>query len=363
MVGSVTTLAERKRRAGQRMVLGLEGHEMDATAKRVTAEIQPAGFILFRRNVRDILQVMDLNQALRGAVRSDYPALRCVDQEGGRVQRVKEPATVWPPMRSVGRAETLTADVSRAMALELRALGFDVNFAPDADVDSNPKNPIIGDRSFADTPAATAEHVVTFLKAHQEAGIMACAKHFPGHGDTDLDSHLALPSVDLPVAQLEARELFPFRAAVKAGVASIMSAHVMFPQIDPERPATLSSKIIPRWLRKDWGYDGVVFSDDLEMKAVAGRWSVEEIVRYGTQATIDVFLACRDPELQMSLFDALVRAQEEDARFEAACKTAERRVQDARKRFLRHAPPVPGPEILGHPDHLALAQLVRARTS
>lgn len=360
-IGEATSLADRKRRAGQRLVIGFEHPYVDDDLRKLVAAIQPAGFVLFARNVEEPEQVHELNRELASLVDEHYPALLAVDQEGGRVQRVRAPATVWPTMRDVGLAGDHTARVSRAMARELRALGFNLNFAPVADVDSNPDNPVIGDRSFGSDPATVAREVVSFLQAHQEEGIIACAKHFPGHGDTNLDSHFDLPTVEREEAELRRTELLPFQAACQAGVGSVMTAHVIFPAWDEELPATLSEKVIPRFLRGDFGYEGLVFTDDLEMKAVADRWSIEEIVRRTTVATVDVMLCCRAPQLQLDAYEALVRAQEEDAGHERAAIRSMERVQATRERFfLPQRAPMPL-EALATPEHVALADEVRHR--
>jgi len=353
-VGDTTSLADRKRRAGQRLVIGFHGHTVGDDLRNLIRDVRPAGFVLFARNVAEPAQVRELNRELNSLCDPHRPALICVDQEGGRVQRVKAPATVWPPMRVVGRARNLTADVSRALALELRAMGFNVNFAPVADVDSNPKNPVIGDRSFGNRAADVAAHVVAFVKAHQAVGVAACAKHFPGHGDTHLDSHHDLPVVEREDPQLREVELVPFRAAVAAGVASVMSSHVVYPAWDEDWPATLSARVIPRLLRGEMGYDGVVFSDDLEMKAVHGRWPAEKQVERATLAGVDVLLACHEAPLQEALFRELVYAQERDAGFEKATITSVARVDALRARFFRDAP-TPDLALLGTPEHRDLA--------
>lgn len=360
-VGEGTSLADRKRRAGQRLVIGFEAGHVSDDLRRLIADIRPAGFILFKRNVEEPAQVRELNRELASLTDAHRPALLSVDQEGGRVQRVRDPATVWPPMRVVGQAGGMTADVAKAMAIELRAMGFNLNFAPVADVDSNPANPVIGDRSFGRDPAEVAAHMRTFIPAMQAQGVIACAKHFPGHGDTKVDSHLDLPIVEEELPTLERRERVPFGAAVQAGVGSIMTAHVVFPALDEDWPATLSTRVVPRWLRRDLAYDGVVFSDDLEMKAVAGRWDVPTIVRRATSASVDVLLCCRDPGLQLEAFEAMVRAQEEDAAFARACEDSEKRVQAMRERFLLNAPPAPTLEVVGCAEHRVLAELARQR--
>jgi len=358
-VGEMTSLGDRKRRAGQRLVIGFHGQAVDDELRKLIREIRPAGFVLFARNVAEPAQVRELNRELVSLCDPHNPPLIAVDQEGGRVQRIKAPATVWPPMRVVGRAKNLTADVSRAMALELRAMGFNLNFAPVADVDSNPKNPVIGDRSFGNRASEVAAHVVAFTKAHQAVGVVACAKHFPGHGDTHTDSHHDLPIVEREVPQLREVELVPFRAAVQAGVGSVMTSHVVYPAWDEDWPATLSARIVPKILRKEWGYDGVVFSDDLEMKAVHGRWTPEQQVERATLAGVDLLLVCHEAPLQEAIFRELVYAQEREAKFEKATITSVARVDALRDRFFRDAP-VPDLAAVGAQAHLDLAMRVLA---
>jgi beta-N-acetylhexosaminidase len=360
-MGEATSLADRKRRAGQRLVIGLAGLAVDDNLRRLVREVRPSGFILFQRNVAEPAQVLDLNRELASLCDQRYPAFLTVDQEGGRVQRIRDPATVWPSMRVVGGVDQELEAVSRAMADELRAMGFNLNFAPVADVDSNPDNPVIGDRSFGRDPARVAEQVVRFAQAHQGAGMIACVKHFPGHGDTATDSHLALPSVEKTESELRACELVPFAAAMRAGVATVMSSHVVFPALDPDLPVTLSPVVMPQLLRKEMGFDGVIFSDDMEMKAVHGRWDVTQQVDLGTRAGVDVYLACESPELQVQMFEALVMAQEVDDGQDRAAKVSLRRITQLRERFFLKPPRVPELDQVGHRDNKALADRIRAR--
>jgi beta-N-acetylhexosaminidase len=360
-VGGTTTLAERKRRAGQRLIVGIPHPHVDDDTRQLVRAVRPAGFCLFARNVVEPAQVLELNRELASLCDPSLPALLTVDQEGGRVQRVRDPATVWPAMRAVGRAGDLTEAIARAMAIELRAMGFNLDFAPVCDVDSNPANPIIGDRSFGTDPAEVSRHVAAFVRGLQAEGVIACAKHFPGHGDTAQDSHLALPTVERDEPELLRTELPPFRAAIEAGVATVMSAHVIFAAWDEELPATLSPRILPRRLRKDLAFDGVVFSDDLEMKAVHGRWSVEEQVRRLDDAGVDVLLACKEQQLQVDLFEELVRAQEQEQRHDDAASAALRRLGALRERFFLTPRPPVDLGVLARPEHRALADLARVR--
>ena len=362
-IGEQTSLAERKRRAGQRLFIGLFGHAVSDDLRRVAAEMRPAGFVLFARNVVEPGQVADLNRALGDLADPHAPAIIAVDQEGGRVARVRAPATVFPPMRAVGRAgdPALTEQVARVMARELRAMGFHLDFAPVADVDSNPDNPIIGDRSFGPSPDEVGRHVAAFVRGMQAEHVVACAKHFPGHGDTQLDSHKDLPVVDRPIEALRRTELPPFRAAVDAGVGTVMTSHVMFPAWDAEWPATLSPKILPPLLRQELGFGGVVFSDDMDMKAVADRWPHDVLVRQGTEAGVDVFLGCNEPERQVAMFEALVRLQEQSRAHEKAFVDSVARVAALRERFFAKVPPAPSLFEVGCDAHRAVAERVMER--
>ncbi|WP_346017166.1 beta-N-acetylhexosaminidase [Pseudenhygromyxa sp. WMMC2535] len=280
-----------------------------------------------------------------------------VDQEGGRVQRLRDPWTEWPPMRALGsRSVADTARFAAAMALELLDCGFDLDFAPVVDVDSNPDNPVIGDRSFARDAARVSAHATAFIQAMQGKGLAACAKHFPGHGDTDLDSHLALPRLDHGRERLDRVELPPFRAAVEAGVASVMTAHVLYPRLDPKRPATLSPEVMGV-LRDELGYDGLVLSDDIEMRAVADHFSVEARSLGALRAGVDVILACSAADLREEVIAKLEAAPD------ALVEDALRRVVAFKARF--QAPAVVPLSELGPPfaSHRALAESLRVPAS
>ncbi len=270
-------------------MFGFEGTSLPVRARRIL-ESGAAGAILFKRNITSREQVMDLCASI--------PGLVSVDQEGGRVARLKGICTDTPPMREIGEASRrnpeLPYETGYKMGRELKALGFDLDFAPIMDVDTNPKNPIIGDRSFSNDPDEVARFGARFIRGMQDAGVLACAKHFPGHGDTDLDSHLDLPYISHSADRIEYVELPPFAAAIKAGVATIMTAHIVVKSLDPEVPATLSHKILTGILRQRMGFEGVIVSDDLEMKAVADRYTIPELVKQGLNAGVDLFLICKE---------------------------------------------------------------------
>jgi beta-N-acetylhexosaminidase len=284
---------------GQLLFVGFEGGELPTDLAELVGLGRVGGVVLFDRNVQDPVQLRALVNALHANAPPGSPLTVAIDQEGGRVQRLRRPWTEWPPMRRVGQRDRPdeTRELGRALAGELADLGIDLDFAPVVDVDTNPGNPVIGDRSFARTPGAVARHGAAFIEGLQTGGVGACAKHFPGHGDTHLDSHLALPRVDYDLERLRSVELPPFRAAAEAGVASMMTAHVVVARLDPELPATLSPAAL-ELLRDEIGFDGLVFGDDLEMAAVADHFSPRDSVRRALEAGCDALLVCRRTDLR-----------------------------------------------------------------
>ncbi len=299
---------------GGLLIVGFEGlRAPDDLLARVAAG-RVGGVVVFARNLGAPEEVAALVDALGRAAPPGPPLIMAIDQEGGRVQRLKSPLTVWPPMARVGARgdEGLSEAVGRALGDELRLFGFNVDFAPVLDVRTNPANQVIGDRAFGETPEAAARHALAFWRGLEASGVRGCGKHFPGHGDTLQDSHDELPRLDTSLERLRAVELAPFAAAVRAGVPMIMTAHIVFAGVD-DRPATMSRAWIDGILRREMGFDGVVVSDDLDMKAVAGRFPVEEVVRESLAAGVDAFLACRDPEVQRAAEEALARAARDEA--------------------------------------------------
>jgi beta-N-acetylhexosaminidase len=273
------------------------------------------GVILFSRNVKEPAQVADLSRQLKAA--APGPLLLCVDQEGGRVQRLRAPFwTEWPSMRRLGQLDeqggilglngtALAEKVARLMARELLASGFDLDFAPVLDVDTNPLNPVIGDRSFGRDPRRVARLGVAFGKGLETAGVASCVKHFPGHGDTSQDSHLTLPRLAHDKSRLWEVELVPFVAAARAGLASVMTAHVRFEAFD-RLPATLSSMSL-ELLRKDVEFKGCCISDDLEMKAISSIWGVPDAAELAVAAGCDAVLVCHTLRDQHDAIDAIAR--------------------------------------------------------
>lgn len=268
------------------------------------------GAVLFRYNVPSPEETVDLVQSLK-ALRPD--AWLSIDQEGGRVQRFQPPFPQLPPMRQLGERTDAAAHVSRAgsvLSQGLAMLGLHQNYAPVLDVDTNPDNPVIGDRAFSRDPETVATLGVALIRALQMGGIAACGKHFPGHGDTHTDSHFELPRLNHDLDRLRRVELAPFAAAIRAGVASIMTTHVCFTALDATHPTTLSEAVIEPLLRRELGYDGVVVSDDMEMAAILDHYGIEEAAVRALRAGCDQLLICHRADLQAAAYDAIIRAVE-----------------------------------------------------
>ena len=296
--------------AARLLCVGFPGPEVDAGLREMLAE-GVGGVILFARNATSAAQVGTLASDIRRAAAECGRAAPFVsiDHEGGRVVRARDGFTAVPEMREIGAAGPAEAAwVGALFAQELRAAGINVNFAPVVDVDSNPANPVIGARSFSRDPVRVGECASALIRAMQAGGVAACAKHFPGHGDTHVDSHLDLPVLPHGLDRLESIELPPFRAAIAAGVASVMTAHVVFEALDPGVPATMSARAVGGLLRGDLGFSGVVFSDDLEMKAIADRMDFGEACVRALEAGCDCLLVCHELDRQRAAIDAIARA-------------------------------------------------------
>ncbi|MCA9531645.1 MAG: beta-N-acetylhexosaminidase [Myxococcales bacterium] len=352
--------------AGQVLVAGAPGPEPDARLLDALAEGALGGVVLFKRNLTSAEQAWALLGAYARAAPGDTPPLLAVDQEGGRVARLGPPVLPLPPMRRLAALgdTALTRAAGAALGRQLAAIGFTMDFAPVLDVDTNPDNPIIGDRAFGADPQTVAAHALAFAQGLLAGGVLPCGKHFPGHGDTHLDSHLALPALGHDRARLDAIELAPFRDAIAAGVPALMTAHVVFEAFDPMVPATLSRRVVTGLLREELGFEGAIVSDDLEMKAVCDRWGVVESAVRAIDAGCDLLLVCSDVDACLEARDALTARAERDGAFR-------RRLTDAaeRSRSLRRLLP-PGraaPDLatlrraLGDAQANALAETIAAR--
>ncbi|RST22220.1 glycoside hydrolase family 3 protein, partial [Streptomyces sp. WAC04770] len=266
---------------------------------------------LFGRNIESPEQLAALTARLRSE-RDDV--LVAIDEEGGDVTRLEvNEGSSFPGNFALGSIDDtdLTRAVAHELGRRLAACGVNLNWAPSADVNSNPGNPVIGVRSFGADTALVARHTAAYVEGLQAAGVAACTKHFPGHGDTAVDSHLAMPRIDVDLDTLHARELLPFRAAIAAGSKSVMSAHILLPALDPDRPATLSPQILTGLLRQELGYDGLIVTDGVEMEAISKTYGIERGSVLAIAAGADAICVgggLADEETVVALRDALVAA-------------------------------------------------------
>ena len=335
-------MSELERTAGGVIVCGFDGLGAPDTVRQWLADQTVAGLILFKRNIVDVRQAASLIESCYEKSDASLPILVSVDQEGGRVARFGDPVLQLPPMRTLAAAgdRQLTRAAAAVLGRQLRAIGINLDFAPVLDVDTNPLNPVIGDRAFGSTPEAVIEHAFAIAEGLQEGGVLSCGKHFPGHGDTDLDSHLALPRLRHGRDRLDAIELPPFRAAV-GRLPSLMTAHVVFESLDPGVPATMSPRAIHELLRDDVGFTEAVFSDDLEMKAVSDRYSIEEAGVLAIEAGCDLVLVCSDLEATARLRDALAAEADRSTAFRRRLNEARSRADALRLRARDLPPAVP----------------------
>lgn len=349
------------------LMAGFEGKSVPPALASWLRNGTAAGVVLFSRNLEGPRQVKELCREIRAAAGKGGPSpLIAIDQEGGRVARLKDPGfTRFPPARSYSlfccHAGKAAEAAGAAIALELSAVGIDVNFAPVLDVDSNPRNPVIGDRALGSDPETVARLGIAFQRGSLSGGVLPVGKHFPGHGHTDADSHEELPVVRSTRGTLLRRDIFPFRRAVRAGIPALMTAHVLYPALDREYPATLSRKILTTLLRENLRFRGVLFSDALEMKAISRRFGIGHAAVQAIHAGCDAVLVCGGENEQSEAIEALAREWRDSAEFRRAAAQSARRVarfraqaavQGAHRASLRSA---------GSKVHRELAELLRER--
>jgi len=326
-----------KQKIGQCFGVGFSGTSVSDDLRKLVREYKVGNVILFRDNIESAVQVRALCNEIQKLVKDEtgYPAFIAIDQEGGAVTRLP-PDMVNVPGAMALAASGNTENVSlaaRITAAELRRVGVNLNLAPVLDINCNRDNPVIGNRSFAPNAADAASFAVAAIKAFAKEGLMCCGKHFPGHGDTAVDSHLDLPLVDRSLDELEARELVPFRAAIEAGIPAIMTTHILFPQIESQKiPATMSGKILKGLLRECLGFTGLVISDAMEMRAIKDYYGVAKGCALALAAGVDIVYVCHEsPDMEASLReitsaceDGRINAKELNASAERVLRYKER---------------------------------------
>lgn len=352
---------------GQHFFIGISGHSLTKEEKDFIVENNIGGICLFGRNVADPKQVRDLCaeiQSLRHLQADKAPLFISIDMEGGRVHRLKAPFTIWPPLRKLGDmdAPTLSFHFANRMGLEMKAVGINMDFAPCIDVFTNPANTVIGDRSISSDPEMVAKHASALVRGYIKAEVITCAKHFPGHGNTIVDSHEDLPIENVDLQRLESCELIPFRKTFKSRVDMVMTSHIKFPKIDPEWPVTLSEIFVKKMIREEFRYRGLIVTDDLGMKAMTKHYGINEVPVRALQAGVDLLLYCNDPEVPPQAVEAVLEATAQGTLSKEQLLDSHRRILDFKKAKIPHPDPLPLEEVLkivGHPEHLKIATAVK----
>ncbi|GCE05253.1 glycoside hydrolase family 3 protein [Dictyobacter aurantiacus] len=349
---------------GQLFVAGLPGLTVTPEIKELIQRYHVGGIVLFKRNLQDIQQIQELTQSLQQIAREAghrYPLLISIDQENGMVRRFGDSTTIFPGNMTLGAidAPDLTREIAQATGREMKALGINMNLAPVADVNNNPANPVIGTRSFGEDPQRVARHVAAMVEGYRDTGVITSLKHFPGHGDTAIDSHLALPSLPYTLERLENLELIPFQAGIKAGADSIMIGHLYLPALMPANgmlPATVSPAIVRELLRHKLGYQGLIITDCMEMNAVAETIGVERGAVMALQAGNDLILISHQYTRQKGGIEATMQALETGEITPQAIQESCERVLRLKARMLSWdtLPTKDQLTIIGQPDHLAL---------
>lgn len=352
-----------EKKIGQMVMVGLDGHEPSDLILELIEKYGLGGVILFGRNLRDYAQIVDLCNDLQDRS-SDCPLFISIDQEGGRVTRLPPPFTRFPAMRLLGACNSadLAYRVGAITALELLSVGINMDLAPVLDIDTNPDNPIIGDRSFGSHPDIVSSMGVAVISGLQDNGVIACGKHFPGHGDTYKDSHLELPVLKHNMKRLKEVELRPFQAAISNGLAAIMTGHLLIPSLDERYPATISKKIITDLLRGKMGFKGIVISDDLEMKAVIGNYEIGNAAVMSVEAGLDILLISETEEYQILVIETLVKAVKDGRIPEERLDLSYNRIRSLKERFLcpyKPKDPYKALNILGLRGHKETAEEIQ----
>ena len=328
-----------REKVGQLFQVGFSGMEMTAEVEELIEDYGVGGIIYFRRNIKDSGQLSDLSRSLQE--KSKIPLLISIDQEGGTVTRLRGD-NHFPGQMALGAANCtdLTRQLGEVTGQKLLGVGVNMNLAPVLDVNNNPKNPVIGVRSFGEDPEEVACHGTAYIEGLQRTGVIACGKHFPGHGDTAVDSHHALPSIEHSLHRLERVELYPFFRAIEAGVESIMTAHVSFPAIEPEPgwPATVSEAVLTHLLREKLGFSGLIITDCMEMKAISETLGTAEGAVQTLKAGSDTVLISHNSGKQKEALERVIAEVERGGLDEEKIEASVRRILDLKSRKLTSVP-------------------------
>ena len=355
-------MASIRQKIGQCLIIGLSDKTLSDEERLFITENHIGGIVLFDRNIESPEQLHALISDIQ-ALSSIQPLFIAIDMEGGRVARLREPFTQWPPLKKLGDIDSphLSFQFSQYMAQELHAIGINLNFAPCIDTLTCSQNPVIGDRSISADPNAVARHASAIVRGYSKGQVIPCAKHFPGHGNTTIDSHYDLPIEETDLETLMERELIPFKKVFRSRLDFVMTGHILFQNIDPEWPVTLSEIFLKHFLREKMGYQNLVISDDLDMKALRKKYAIEEIAIRALQAGNQILLYCNEPESPQIALDALTKAVSDkilsietiDKNYSQILRVKKTRLKSAGPLSLREAL-----EVIGHSSHKELSEAI-----
>lgn len=355
-----------KQLLGQHMLIGVSGLTLTNDEKKFIVENNISGVTLFSRNCAEPKQIRDLCaelQNLRHQLPDKTPLYIAIDMEGGRVARLKSPFTQWPPLKKLGDLDspTVSFQFSYLMGQELKAVGINLDFAPCIDIFTNPKNTVIGDRSVSTDPEMVAKHGSALIRGYMKSDVIPCGKHYPGHGDTIVDSHDDLPIEKSDLARLLSVELVPFKKCFKSRLDLIMTGHIHFPNVDPEWPVTLSEIFMKKILREELRYRGLIITDDLDMKALANHYDQKVLPVRALQAGADLILYCNEPDSPARALADLEEAVNDGRLKKADLENTYSKILAMKKASIPNPDPMDWNEamkLIGHADHYKLAQAI-----
>ncbi|MCT1398829.1 beta-N-acetylhexosaminidase [Paenibacillus sp. p3-SID867] len=337
-----------KEKIGQLVLVGIEGTTMDDTSRRLLEDYHVGGIILFKDNIENAKQSADLlNELKKANAANPVPLWLSIDEEGGRVTRFPDEYVKLPSSGKIGRSDdlTLTKQVGGLIAQKVSGVGINMVFAPVLDIDSNPNNPVIGDRSFGTTAETVSTHGIASMKGIQENGVVPVVKHFPGHGDTSVDSHLGLPVVDHDLKRLHELELVPFQQAIDEGADVVMVAHLLMKSIDPDTPSSYSKPVINDLLREEMGFKGVVITDDMTMGAISGSTDVGEASVKSVVAGSNMILIGHEYALEEAVIQALTEAAHSGVIPEEMLNDRVRATLELKHKYQLSDEPVKAPDV------------------
>lgn len=354
-----------KQKVGQRLIAGFDGTQLSDEIIALVREYKVGNIILFRHNIESAQQLKALCDEIQKLVQAEtgIPAFITIDQEGGMVTRLSQDASNIPgamAIASTGNPENAYR-AGYITGQELRAMGVNFNLAPNMDINSHADNPVIGVRSYGDTPETVCRYGLEMIRGLADAGVASSAKHFPGHGDTNVDSHLSLPKVDKPLQELEQNELRPFAEAIKAGIPSIMTTHILFPQLEPKKiPATMSRKIVTELLRQRMGFQGLVISDCMEMSAIKQYYGTVNGIVSAMKAGVDMVFVSHTPSVAVEAVKAVLQELENGSMDTAEMDASIQRILACKEKYI-HTELLPL-EIVGCAEHKHAVQEIMDKT-